>query len=206
MADETVKSASEGIMEDMKSLALASPFVAWMLMQGKPLVARTYSIELRWDSWASGQVLPEVGFAEKFYQPFWVQDITYTLRRPLYAPGVMGKLQDDEYCKRNPYVDITMRQSKPRYDLFEGFQPLENVATTLSERKYGKRGWVLPEDSNLFVIARNNRTLGETEVPYVITLTFSGLELSGCDDPVCNDWDDTICKLRSAGLYPPVAR
>lgn len=201
--DNTLK-IDDDVRQLLRDASLVSPLLTYMLTRGYPLVPRAYTIELRWDSAASGQYLNGNAqqFTENLYNMFWVQDITYTIRRPDLNVGVFGARQQDEYAKRNPYIDVKIRTTgRDQYDITDGFQPLENIAKTVSERAYGKRLWVLNENANLIVEAVNTRAFEDNETPYIVLLTFSGLELSGCNLPTCG-YDEVICKLRSDGLYP----
>lgn len=194
----------------LREVALTSPLLAYMLTRGYPLVPRAYSIELRWDSSASDQLLDgdTQKFNEKLYQMFWVQDVTYTVRRPLFNVGVFGAREQDEYCKLNPYVDVRIdAKGDTDYKFTDGFQPLENLCKTSGNpRAWASRNLVLNKNANLIVQAYNRRAFAELEVPYIVTLTFSGLELSGCKLPSW-DYDEVVCKLRDEGIYPlPAAR
>lgn len=195
----------------LRDTALVSPLLTYMLTRGSPLVPRVYSIELRWDDVASDRLLDSNAQAfsngEGLYQMFWLQDITYTVRRPQFNAGVFGARQQDEYCKLNPYVDVKIVTKGPDiYKLTDGFQPLENIVkTSANGRAWANRMFVLPKNGNIVVEAYNRRTFEALEVPYIVTLSFIGLEMSGCKLASCG-YDEVICTLRDEDLYPRPAR
>lgn len=195
----------------LRDTALVSPLLTYMLTRGSPLVPRVYSIELQWDDVATDHLLDNASQAfqnsEPMYQMFWLQDISYTVRRPLYNAGVFGARQQDEYCKLNPYVDVKIETKGPDvYKLTDGFQPLENIVKAgAAERYWAKRMFVLPKNGNIVVQAYNRRTFETLEVPYIVTLSFIGMELSGCKLASCG-YDEVICKLRDEDLYPRPSR
>ena len=187
---------------DLRTLALYNPKLAFMLTRGQPMETQFLNIEFQFDSIDANQTLRGAQFSDKMFQFFWIQHIFYTVRRPTFNYGVFGAREQDEYAKRNPYVDIHMRMvGRERYILTQGMTPLENIADPAGSIHPRKYDWVLTEDSNISVDAENTRAFAETEVPYIIRMTFVGKQLSGCKLPG-NGWDEVVCQLRNEGLYP----
>jgi hypothetical protein len=200
MADN--KALLEEAANDIRTLALANPKLAFMLTRGQPLEKRVYSLELEWNLPAANQTIRGRRLQDKMFQMFWIHDICYTVRRPNYSPGTFGVREQDEYCKLNPYVNISIDiTGAGNRSITEGMVPLENFCTTTSSGHFKHEHWILMENQNISVDAINVRTLQENEYPYTVTLTLSGLELSGCQMPGI-PWDDVVSKLRADGLYP----
>lgn len=196
------KTLIEEVANDLRVIALANPKLAFMLTRGKPLEKRVYTLDLQWDTAAANQPIRDLRLDDKMFQMFWIHDITYTLRRPNFAPGVFWNRQQDEYAKRNPYVDVAVNVVGPgNRELTRGLTPIENFCSTTSSGHFRNELWVLTENQNISVDAVNTRAFGDGETPYLIQMSFSGLELSGCELPG-TPWDDVVCRLREEGIYP----
>jgi hypothetical protein len=197
----------EEAANEIRTLALANPKLAFMLTRGMPLEKRVYTITLQWDTIAANQYIRGQRFQDKMFQMFWIWDICYTVRRPSYSPGTFGVREQDEYCKLNPYIDISIDiTGAGNRSITEGMVPLENFCTTTSSGAFKNEHWVLMENQNVSIDAVNTRAFLEAETPYIVTITFTGLELSGCQMPGI-PWDNVTDLLREQGLYPlPAAR
>lgn len=190
--------------KNIRELALHNPKLAFMLTRGQPLEPRMYTVDIQFDSIAANQTIRNNQFDDKMFQMFWIQYMSYTIRRPSYNAGVFGAREQDEYCKLNPYVDVAVRivgKGGPRH-MTEGMVPLENIASPSSHPNPKALDWVLVEDQNISIDALNTRAFdNEGETPYIVRITLVGKELSGCELPGCN-WDDIVCQLRKEGNYP----
>jgi len=189
---------------DIKTLALYNPKLAFMLTRGQPLSPRIYDVTFQWDAPAANRVVTGIRLDENMYQMFWVKYMLYTVRRPLFNPGVFGQRQQDEFTKLNPYIDVSFKTTGRDKNEFTGnMTPLENLATPSTTTNPRPLDWVLSQDSNISMKAVNTRAFAEEEVPYIVTLSMVGLELSGCELPGCS-YDEVICTLRNEKLYPDV--
>lgn len=195
----------QNLAYDLRTIALLNPRLALMLVRGQPIAPRAYNIRLQWDQVTAGQRISG-SLDERMYQDCWVQQLTYTVRRADANLGAFDRAENDEYTKRNPYVDVDIRiEGTERYQLTEGLTPLENIATTSdAERNYMNRGWTIGTDQNIFIDGVLQRTLAEDEVPYVVAITLSVLELSGCRLHTIA-YADAVCALQHMGLYPKEA-
>lgn len=187
---------------DLRLIALYNPRLALMLVRGQPVNPRAYTMEVRFTQTSVDQAPVDSRFAEQFYQDCWLQQITYTLHRPSYLTGSPYKCQSDDYTARRPYVEMYIRlEGAEHNELIENFAPLENIAATHSDRAFACRGFVIPSRTNIKSQSRILRTLGETEVPYIIKMTFSVLELTGCN---LRSVDESVAieQLQRIGLRP----
>lgn len=198
MSQDVVKDAAT----DIRTLALYNPKLAFMLTRGQPLSPRIYNVTFQWDSPAANQVTRGVQLPENMYQMFWVKYMLYTIRRPEFNAGVFGQRQQDEFTKLNPYIDVYFRTTgRQKNEFTSDMTPLENLASPSGSTSPRRLDWVLSQDSNIAVSATNTRAFGEDEVPYIMTLSLVGMELSGCELPGCS-YDEVICTLRNEKLYP----
>ena len=190
--------------QDMRTLALYNPKLAFMLTRGQPMEQQFYDIDVQFDSPSADQILRGAMFSDKLFQFFWCQHILYTIRRPTYNNGVFGAREQDEYAKRNPYLDVHFRiTGEEKFYITQELTPVECIADpagTVNPREYDI---VFTENSNVSIDVQNTRTFADTEVPYILRLTFVGKQLSGCKLPGCG-FDAVVCQLRKEGLYPEV--
>lgn len=188
--------------QDLRTLALYNPKLAYMLTRGQPMEQQFLDIEVQFDSTATDQLKRGAMFSDKMFQFFWVQHIFYTIRRPTYNAGVFGAREQDEYAKRNPYIDIYFRiTGEEKFYLTQEMTPIEAIADpagTVHPREYDI---VFTENSNVSIDMQNTREFAGEEVPYIVRMTFVGKQLSGCQLPGCG-WDEVVCQLRKEGLYP----
>lgn len=200
--DNQTQQVVASLGHELRTIALLSPKLAYMLSVGHPLAYRTRSVRLQWDTTAAEQTIPGRRFTDKLFQMFWVWDISYTVRRPNANDGVFGKLEQDRYAALAPYIDVDIRMvGRENWHITDGFQPLETIAGPNQTNNRRNAAWVLTADSNVSIDAINRRTFGDDEVPYIVDIAFSGLELSGCDLPGCG-YDEAVCYLRENGILP----
>lgn len=200
-----MQNAVSAAADDVRKLALYNPKLAFMLTRGQPLEQRIYTVDIQFDSVTTNQTIRGNSLDDKMFQMFWVQYMLYTVRRPMFNVGVFGRLEQDEYCKLNPYIDIHVRLTgREKYEVTEGMTPLENVASPASHPNPKALDWILTQDSNISIDALNTRAFADLEVPYIVRLTLVGKELSGCELPGCA-YDDVVCQLRKEGMYPAPA-
>lgn len=186
--------------KDIKTLAKSNPKLAYMLSRGLPLTPRWYNVELRWDSPAANQSLRGVQLLENMYQMFWVKHLLYTVRRPQCNSGVFWQRFQDEYVKLNPYVDVSFRSSgREKLDLTNSMTPLELLATPSSSQQVRQLDWVITEDSNISIDAVNMRAFQADEVPYIVTLSFVGMETT-VREGLSLVLSDIVCKLQDEGI------
>lgn len=196
------QNAIHSAAEDIKTLALYNPLLAFMLTRGQPLSPRIYNITLQWDSPAANQTLRDVGLPENMYQMFWVKYMLYSVRRPLFNVGVFGQRQQDEFTKLNPYIDVMFRtKGRTKNEFTDNMTPIEHLASPNTTTNPRTLDWVLTQDSNVSISAVNTRAFAQEEVPYIVTLSLVGLEMSGCELPSCA-YDEVVCQLRKEGVYP----
>lgn len=194
--------AIQAISDNLRAVALYSPKLAYMLTRGMPLQLRHRSMTITWNDTAIDQLSPGTLFSEKLFQLFWIWDMVYTIRRPLANQGVFGKLEQDYYATQSPFIDVRVEMTGREYwDVSEGFQPIETIMSTSPTMSRAPAAWILQQDSNVRVTALNRRTFNQDELPFNLTITFIGLELSGCELPNCG-FDESVCTLREQGILP----
>ncbi|MFA5053212.1 MAG: hypothetical protein WC565_04100 [Parcubacteria group bacterium] len=191
--------------ESIRTLALYNPKLAYMLTRGQPLQPRIYNVTFQWDSAAVNQPIRGTQLNEPMYQMFWVKYMTYSIQRPTANVGAFFQRQQDEYTKRNPYVDITFRITGrgDKNTITDVMTPIEHLASPAGSPNKIELDWVLSRDANFRVDAVNTRAFND-EVPYIVRLSLVGLELSGCELPGCS-YDEVVCALRNEELYPQIA-
>jgi len=187
---------------ELRTIALLSPKLAYMLVVGQPLVYRSRSIRMQWDTQTTDETIMGRRFADKLFQMFWIWDISYTVRRPNANDGVFGKLEQDYYAARAPYVDVNMRMvGREQFQITDGWQPLEDIAGPTVTNNRRSCAWILTADSNMSIDGINRRQFNNDEIPYIVDIVFSGMELSGCELPGCG-YDEAVCYLRDNGILP----
>jgi len=187
---------------ELRTIALFSPKLAYMLVQGQPLVYRSRSIQVAWDVVDAENEILGAKFPDKLFQMFWVWDLAYTVRRPNANAGVFGKLEQDYYAARMPYIDVSMRMvGREKFTITEGYQPIEDVMGPAANANRRNAAWILTADSNVSIDLINRRAFSEDEIPYQVNIVFSGMELSGCELPGCG-YDEAVCYLRNNGVLP----
>lgn len=197
MDTESAKVAGS-IAQTLRTIALFSPKLAFMLVQGQPLVYRSRSIRVTWDVPTTENVIEGAMFPNQLFQMFWIWNMSYSVRRPGANDGVFGKLEQDYYAQRCPYIDVSMRMVGQENDhLTDGWQPVENVFNPVLNRQ--NQAWIVTANSNISIDSINRRTFAADELPYYVDYTFSGMELSGCKMPTCG-FSDAVCELRRRGI------
>jgi hypothetical protein len=187
---------------ELRTIALFSPKLAYMLVLGQPLVYRSRHIELAWDTVDAENPILGAMFSDKMFQMFWVWDMSYALRRPDANDGVFGKLQQDWYAARAPYIDVNIRMTgREKFHITDGYVPIETIMGATPTNNRRNSAWILTADSNVAIDAINRRAFAEDEIPYQLRIVFSGLELSGCELPGCG-YDEAVCYLRTHGILP----
>ena len=191
--------------ESIRTLALHNPKLAFMLTRGQPLQPRIYNVTFQWDSAAVNQTIRGTQLNEPMYQMFWVKYMVYSIQRPTANVGAFFQRQQDEYTKKNPYVDITFRVTGrgDKNTITDVMTPIEHLASPAGVTDKISLDWVLSRDGNFRIDAVNTRAFTD-EVPYIVRLSLVGLELSGCELPGCA-FDEVICALRNEDLYPQPA-
>lgn len=198
--DSETQALVSTVAEDLRAVALLSPKLAYMLALGMPLVYRSRRIPFQWDATGAEQPIDDAMFGDKLFQMFWVWDMSYTIRRPDANDGVFGKLEQDYYAARMPYIDVNMRMTgREQFQLTDGYQPIEDIMSPTITDKRKSQCWVLTADSNLSISAINRRAFNADEVPYQLSIVVSGMELSGCELPGCG-YDEAVCWLRKKGI------
>lgn len=186
---------------DLRSIAMLNPRLALMLTRGQPLAPRAYNIRIQFDQGTSGETI-DSEMDERLYQDVWIQNLAYTVRRPNANEGVIDRAQVDEYTKLNPYVDVEMRVAgTEKYELTNSLTPLENIAQSRNVRDYLNKAWTLGVDQNLKVRGVLQRNLAEDELPYLVILTLTVIEVSGCNLHTIA-YADAVCALKTMGIYP----
>jgi hypothetical protein len=187
---------------ELRTIALFSPKLAYMLVQGQPLVYRSRSIQVTWDEITAENPILGARFPDKLFQMFWIWDMSYTVRRPNANAGVFGKLEQDFYAARMPYIDVSMRMvGREKFQITDGFQPIENVMGPTITNNRQNCAWILTADSNISIDSVNRRAFNVDELPYQVNYVFSGMELSGCELPGCG-YDEAVCYLRDHNILP----
>lgn len=201
--DNEARQVAASIGQDLRSIALFSPKLAYMLVSGQPLQYRSRTIHLTWDTVDAENPVLDAKFPDKLFQMFWVWEMSYALRRPNANDGVFGKLEQDYYAARAPYIDVRMRMvGKEELDITDGFQPIESVMNfSAPARSLRSAAWILTANSNLAIDAINRRAFNEDEIPYQLNIVVQGMELSGCRLPGCG-YDEAVCYLRQHGVLP----
>ena len=198
-----MQNAVKDAAQSVETLALYNPLLAFMLTRGQPMFPRIYTVTLQWDSAAANQTLNGIQLGEPMYQLFWIKYMTYTIRRPSFNVGVFAAREQDDYTRKNPYIDLSIQTSGrgKSMRITEGMTPLEHVASPAGDPNHISLDWVLAQDQNVKISAVNTRAFDIEEPPYIVHLSLVGLELSGCELPSCA-FDEVVCQLRNEGLYP----
>lgn len=189
--------------ELIAKLVQTNPVLALTLVRDHPpLVPNSYSIEAEFNDTSAGKQT-EPSFRTEFYQDSWVQQAFYTLRRDAYLAGSPLKWQSDFYARAMPYVDFEGQLVSFDKNVITAWaQPLENLFPTPGSCQptgfMAHEGFVFPKMSNMWTRFTLRRTLDETELPYVITLTFLVKELQGCRMAPVSPLE-AIAELKSMG-------
>ena len=186
MSDNRQIAAACGVDRELiAKLVSTNPVLALTLVKDHPpLVPNSYSIVAEFETTAAGDSV-EPSFRTEFYQDSWVQQAFYTVRREGYLIGSPYKWQADEYNRRNPYVDFEGQLVSWDKNVVTAWaQPLENIfpvpGACSPSGFMASDGYVFPKSSNMWTRFTLRRTLDQTELPYVITVTFLVKELQGC--------------------------
>ncbi len=200
--DTETQQVVSSLGKELRTIALFSPKLAYMLVAGQPLVYRSRNIQITWDTVDAEQVINGSMFPDKLFQMFWIWDMSYTIRRPQANEGVFGAREQDYYTVRAPYVDVQMRMvGRERFDITEGFQPIEDIMSPQITNNRKNAAWIMTADSNVSVDVVNRRAFNQDEIPFQLNIVFSGLELSGCELPGCG-YDEALCYLREHNILP----
>lgn len=190
--------------EELRTIARMQPRLALMLLSSRPKMPRTYTITFTWDAATPDQVVPG-SISEKIYNPFWVQDAKYTLRKPNYLDGNPARYDAEYKAALIPYIDIKLDVvGSDRWALTtQDFEPIENIMSFGAQHSWLFNKYVvLGEDQQIQGNAVNRRTWENTEVPVTLRVTFSGIELDGCK--YCQyGYDKAVCELQKLGVLPP---
>jgi len=191
------------LADNLRTIALLNPRLALMMAKGQPMAPRSYQLNINWDDAGTVGSIVTTAFQERFYQPVWIQQFVYNIRAPQANNGSLFKPIIDAYRNETPWINVSLRIEGPdRFQLTEGYIALENIATTRgNDRDLLNNAWVIDQDQNLFVDAILDRNLAEDEIPYVLQMTMTGLELSGCNLRQVG-YQEAVCALKEMGLYP----
>jgi hypothetical protein len=160
--------------EDIRSIALINPQLAYMILNGAGLFSTQYEISVTYETVTVDQVL-HGQLTERLYNPTWVKEIGYTVRRPDFAEGSVFKAQSDYYTTMQPSVDVRVNitgSNRLNVPMPQGFIPLEQLPKLAQDKL-----WTLPEDANVEIDFQLRRTLADTEVPYEVDVVLSCLEI-----------------------------
>lgn len=165
------------IAEDIRTIALINPQLAYMILNGGGLFPTQYKIKVSFETATVDQTLFGQ-LTERLYNPTWIKEVSYTVRRPQYAMGSLFKTQSDYFTTKQPYVDVRVQiTGANRINVpTEFFVPLESLPL-LAQKKL----WTVPEDGNVLIDFNLKRQLsvadGLKETPYEVDVTLNCLEI-----------------------------
>lgn len=192
------------IAQYLQPIALTNPRLAVMLARGQPIQPQVYTMGLQWDTGAVGTDV-ENHFADPMYNPALITGLVYTIDTEGWINGSFLKPIAENARNSGPtYINVEMRHEGPdRYYITKNPTPLENIAIggPNSDRNLINNGWVIDDNSNLYVKGYLRRTFVGEEIPLTLWLSFTMLELSGCNLRSIG-FNEAVCALRKMGLYP----
>jgi hypothetical protein len=192
------------IAQYLQPIALTNPRLAVMLARGQPIQPQVYTMGLEWDTGAVGTDV-ENHFAQPMMNPALVTGMTYTLQSEGWLAGSFLKPIAENFRNSGPtYINLEMRMEGPdRYYLTKNPTPIENIGVSGAnrDRNFINNGWVIDDNANLYIKGYLARTFVAEEVPLLLMLSITMLELSGCNLRSIG-FNEAVCALRKMGLYP----
>lgn len=192
---------------EISALSYANPRLAYVLVTNRAAL-RPNSYEVRGE-FVTGNVNDyiEVNFRSRMYADAWVQRVQYTIHRPRYATGSPLKAWFDRQTREAPYIDVYAKiDGVDTWDMTNTPQPLENLfaasGNSQPDGMISDKGIVLPRDSTPFMKLTLTRQLEETEIPYIVRISFHCQELMGCRMTEISLLE-AVARLRSIGYLPP---
>ncbi len=192
------------IAQYLQPIALTNPRLAVMLARGQPIEPQVYTMGLQWDTGAVGTDV-ENHFAERMMNPALLTGMTYTLQSEAWLGGSYLKPIAENHRNSGPtYINVEMRiEGADRYTITKNPTPIENIAISgpNSDRNLINNGWVIDDNANLWIKGYLGRTFSGEEIPLTLYISFTMLELSGCNLRSIG-FNEAVCALRKMGLYP----
>ncbi len=190
-------------MSQLKEIALASPQLALILAKEQP-VLRPVAFEVK-ATFVSGEMgaAVESAFEQRVFNDCWIQRVQYTVQRPNYAIGSPLRAFFEEQNKRSPSVDVLGKiDCEETWDFTRTPVPIETVFGSSGDTQgfMAFNGVVIPARGSPWMRFCLTRPLSESEIPYIVRVVFSVLEMKGSRYGSITK-GDAITELRAMGIY-----
>lgn len=173
--------------EAVDCLRYNPPALYHYLKQGAIWRPQIVQLSARWDATSPQQAPKKLTFAEQVTEDLFVTGVVYDVERPNFAAGSIDKPFSDQQNALRPGINVRVRVDggfgTEQYPVNVAALPIQNALSQSQQDgplKYiFARGFCLTYNQQIDFEAYLTRTLGETEIPYVLNVAVHGIKL-GC--------------------------